>query len=139
MGYFREFPRGSQNLVAPGAGLDGRKPVFDDIHTIGALFGYPVPDRCRSGAGSQFGLILVPFCSPVCSPVWSQFSSNLVPVWSQLSPSWVPVGSQFAPSLVSFWSPVGSQFGPSLVPVGSQWGPSWVPVGSQLGPSWVRV
>ena len=51
MGYFREYPRGSQNLVPPGAGLDVRKPVFDDSYTLGALFGCPVPDRCRIPLG----------------------------------------------------------------------------------------
>ena len=61
------FPyRGSQNLVSPAAGVFVRRPVFDDSYTLGALFGSPVPDRCRAE-----GSILV--------PVWSQFGPSLVP------------------------------------------------------------
>ena len=137
VGYFRESPRGSQNLVAPAAGASCRRlvpaPVCDDSYTLSALFGSPVPDRCRTRAGSQFGLILVSLS--FWFPVRSQFGPNLVPVWSQFGPSLVPIWSQFDPSLV----PVLSQFGPSFVPVSSQFGASLVPVWSQFGPSLVPV
>ena len=49
MGYSRESPRGSQNLVSPGARTFVPGPVCDDTYTLSALFGSPVPDRCRTG------------------------------------------------------------------------------------------
>ena len=55
MGSFRESPRGSQNLVASGAGGSVSKPVFDDSYTLLALFGSPVPHRCPGPLGTPTG------------------------------------------------------------------------------------
>ena len=70
----------------------------------------PVPDQCRTRAGSQFG--------PVWVPVWSQFGPSLVPVWFQFGTSLVPFLVHFDPILVSFWF----HFASSLVRVCSQFG-----------------
>ena len=127
VGYFRESPRGSQNLVPPAAG-DWCPRLF--VTTV-THFRHFLAPRCRTGAGPELGPNLVSF--------WSrfgpQFGPNLVPVWSPFGPSLVPVWFQFGPRLVPVWT----QFGPSLVPVWSQFGPRLVPSWSQFGPAAVAV
>ena len=127
IGYFRESPRGSQNLVLHGAGLKSSSLFLTTVPHFPHFLG----SRCRTGAGSHGG------------PPWSHFGPLSVPFWLHfgpqfglnLGPVWFHFGFQFGPNYVPVWS----QFGPRLVPVWSQIGPSLVPVWSQIGSSLVAV
>ena len=108
VGYFRESPRGSQNLVPPAAGdWCPRLFVTTVIH-----FRHFLAPRCRTGAGPELGPNLVSFWSHFGPQFDPNLRPNLVPVWSQFGPSLVPVWSQFGPSLVPVWS----HFGPLCIP-----------------------
>ena len=75
-------------------------PVCDDCYTLSALFGSPVPDRCRTSPGSQFGPQGTPPGSPKDHP-----GIPKVPPGTPKGDLLVQTWCQFGPGLGSFRFP----------------------------------
>ena len=137
-GYFRESPRGSQNLVPQGAGIKS-VPLFLTNVTHFEHFWGP---RCRTGAGTPWASTETPQGAPRDTPGSSQGPSRDPPgipgfrFGCRLVPFWFQFGSHLGSSLVPVWCRFGSDLVPVYIHFGSIVGSVWSHFGPSLFPSW---